>query len=175
MKINLIVSVVVSICVAASCNTKKDVSTEVVKKTSFFDTKGMDSTIKPGNDFFSYANGGWMKFTKIPDDQKGWGSFYALYEGNQKQLKGIIEDAAAHDDKIGSTKQKVGDYFISGMDTNAIEKKGMEPIKPLLSKIDAVKNTKDLIALLATLNAEGQGHDLFGFSVASDEKNSTKK
>lgn len=174
MRMSLIASVAVVICMAASCNTKKDTVTEIVKKTSFFDTKGMDSSIKPGNDFFSYANGGWMKLTKIPDDQRGWGSFYELYQNNQTILKDIIEEAASHGNKIGSIKQKVGDYYTSGMDTNVIEKKGMEPIKPLLAKIDAVKNTKELIALLAKLNADGQGHNLFGFYVAADDKNSAK-
>ncbi len=174
MRINLIVFVAVSICVAASCNTKKDASTEIVKKISFFDTKGMDSSIKPGNDFFSYANGGWMKLTKIPDDQRGWGTFYELYQNNQKILKGILEEAAAQADKIGSIKQKVGDYYTSGMDTDAIEKIGMDPINPLLAKIDAVKDYRQLIELLAKLNADGQGHDLFGFNVTSDEKNSSK-
>ncbi len=167
-----------AICASAvlftACNTKNASTTEPPKRTSFFDTKGMDSLTKPGDNFFTYANGAWIKTTAIPDDQSGWGSFYTLYEDNQKNLKGIIEDAAKSNAAAGSLEQKVGDYYASGMDTMAIEKKGMEPLKPLLARIDAVKDYKELIGLLAKLNAEGQGHNLFGFYVGADEKNSAK-
>jgi putative endopeptidase len=159
--------------VACNGNGKNDVA-QANKRTSFFDAKGMDSTLKPGDNFFNYANGKWMKTTKIPDDQSGWGSFYTLYEDNQKNLRSLIEDAAKNNGTAGSMEQKVGDYYTSGMDTNAIEKKAAEPIKPLLARIDAVKDYKELIALLAKLHAEGQGHDLFSFYVGADEKNSTK-
>jgi putative endopeptidase len=158
----------------AACNGNNASTTEAPKRTSFFDTKGMDSLVKPGDNFFTYANGGWMKTTVIPNDQSGWGSFYTLYEDNQKNLKGIIEDAAKSNGAAGSLEQKVGDFYTSGMDTLAIEKKGMEPLKPLLARIDAVKDYKELMILLAKLNAEGQGHDLFNFYVAGDEKNSAK-
>jgi putative endopeptidase len=159
--------------VACNGNGKNDAA-QANKRTSFFDAKGMDSTLKPGDNFFNYANGKWMKTTKIPDDQSGWGSFYTLYEDNQKNLRSLIEDAAKNNGTVGSMEQKVGDYYTSGMDTNAIEKKGAEPIKPLLARIDTVKDYKELIALLAKLHAEGQGHDLFSFYVGADEKNSTK-
>jgi putative endopeptidase len=157
-----------------ACNGNNASTTEAPKRTSFFDTKGMDSLSKPGDNFFTYANGGWMKTNSIPDDQSGWGSFYTLYEDNQKNLKTIIEAAAKSNSAAGSLEQKVGDFYSSGMDTVAIEKKGMEPLKPLLDRIDAVKNYNELIALLAKLNAEGQGHELLGFYVGADEKNSTK-
>ncbi len=168
----------VIICATAvlftACNGNKASTTDLPKRTSFFDTKGMDSLTKPGDNFFTYANGGWMKTTSIPDDQSGWGSFYTLYEDNQKNLKGIIEDAAKSNGALGSLEQKVGDFYTSGMDTVAIEKKGMEPLKPLLTRIDAVKDYKELIGLLAKLNAEGQDHKLLGFYVGADEKNSAK-
>jgi putative endopeptidase len=158
----------------AACNGNSASTIEAPKRTSFFDTKGMDSLTKPGDNFFTYANGGWMKTTSIPDDQSGWGSFYTLYEDNQKNLKGIIEDAAKSNGAAGSLEQKVGDFYTSGMDTVAIEKKGMEPLKPLLARIDAVKDYKELIGLLAKLHAEGQDHELLGFYVGADEKNSAK-
>jgi putative endopeptidase len=157
-----------------ACNGNNASISDVPKRTSFFDAKGMDSLTKPGDNFFTYANGGWMKTTTIPDDQSGWGSFYTLYEDNQKNLKGIIEDAAKSNGAAGSLEQKVGDFYTSGMDTVAIEKKGMEPLKPLLARIDAVKDYKELIGLLAKLNAEGQDHKLLGFYVGADEKNSDK-
>jgi putative endopeptidase len=161
----------IALLILSACNGNNN---DANKRVSFFDANGMDSTVKPGNNFFSYANGKWMKATTIPDDQSGWGSFYSLYEDNQKNLRSLIEDAAKNNGKLGSIEQKVGDYYTSGMDTNTIEKKGMEPIKPLLARIDAVKDYKELIALLAKFQAEGKGHDLFSFYVGADEKNSTK-
>lgn len=156
----------------ASCKSSSDSNQE--KRTVFFDRSGMDSTAKPGDDFFTFANGGWIKATKIPDDQSGWGSFYTLHEENQKKMKSILEEAAANKSAAkGSAEQKVGDYYASGMDTVALEKKGYEPLKPIMQKIAAIKDYKELVNLLAEGYADGDG-DLFGFYVGPDDKNSTR-
>ena len=153
---------------SCSTDTKKD------QRTQYFDTSGMDTTVKPGDNFFLYANGGWIKTNKIPDDQSGWGSFYTLYDENQKKLKEILEEASnKKDSPKGSANQKVGDYYASGMDTVAIEKRGFEPMKPMLKKIADVKNYKELLSLLAESYAAGEG-DLFGFYINTDDKNSSK-
>lgn len=144
------------------------------KRTVFFDSKGMDTAVTPGDNFFAYANGGWTKATKIPDDQSGWGSFYTLHEENQNKLKAILEEAASKKDAAkGSAEQKVGDYYASGMDTVELEKKGYEPLKPAMQKIAAVKDYKELVKLLAEGYADGDG-DMFGFYIGPDDKNSTK-
>jgi putative endopeptidase len=174
MKSLFLIVVGAAILFFAGCNDNAKNAANAEKRISFFDAKGMDSAVKPGDNFFNYANGSWMKTTVIPDDQSGWGSFYTLYEENQKKLRGILEGAAKSNSAAGTLEQKVGDYYASGMDTNAIEQKGMEPIKPLLARIDAVKDYKELMNLLAKLHAEGQGHELFSFYVGADEKNSTK-
>src|ERR1035437_4545798 len=88
---------------------------------AYFDKVGMDTTVSPGTNFFQYANGSWMKTAVIPDDQGGWGSFYTLYEENIQKLKSILEEAAKSKSTKGSTEQKVGDYYASGMDTIAID------------------------------------------------------
>ena len=142
-------------------------------RTSFFDVTGMDSAVKPGDNFFEYANGKWIKTNKIPDDQSGWGSFYTLYEENQKKLKSLIEEAAKKDASKGTIEQKVGDYYFSGMDTLTIEKKGYEPLKPMLQKIEGAKDYKALVSIIAEGYKTGEG-DLFGFFIGPDEKNSTK-
>lgn len=153
-----------------SCNQKSDTN----QRAQYFDTAGMDSTVKPGDNFFLYANGGWIKTNKIPDDQSGWGSFYTLYDENQKKLKAILEEASAKKDAPkGSAEQKVGDYYASGMDTMAIEKKGYEPLKPMLGKIAAVKDYKELVSLVAASYAAGDG-DMFGFYINTDDKNSSQ-
>jgi putative endopeptidase len=141
-------------------------------KGVYFDKSGMDTTVNPADDFFAFANGGFVKTAKIPDDQSGWGSFIILREENTKKLHSILEDAAANKDAAkGSNEQKAGDYYASGMDTATIEKKGYEPLKPMLAKIDAVKDYKELMNLLADATKDGNG-DLIAWDVAGDQKNS---
>ncbi|HLY69369.1 MAG TPA: M13 family metallopeptidase [Puia sp.] len=142
-------------------------------KQVFIDKTGMNLTVKPGDDFYEYSNGIWFKRTRIPADQSGWGSFYKLYDDNLKKLKDLLTDLAAASNTKGSLEQKSGDFYASGMDTDAIEKKGYEPLKPWLQKIDAVRDYKELMNLLAAGFATGNG-DLLGFSVSPDEKNSVK-
>jgi putative endopeptidase len=155
-----------------SCNNaNKDAAAN--NRSSFFDTKGMDSSIKPQDDFFSYANGTWMKNTKIPDDQSGWGSFYTLYEDNLKNLKGLLENASKQSNSAGSMEQKLADYYTSGMDTVAIEKLGATPLKPMLEKIDGIKDYKELMQYVADANAIGDNDGLLSLYVGADEKNST--
>ncbi|MBX9733928.1 MAG: M13 family metallopeptidase, partial [Chitinophagaceae bacterium] len=139
---------------------------------SYFDKAGMDTTVQPGDNFFMYANGTWIKNAKIPDDQSGWGSFYTLYDENLSKLKTILEETSAKTNHAkGSAAQKVGDFYASGMDTMGIEKKGYEPLKPMLAKIDAVKDYKELQTLLAEAETSGEG-SLFSYYVGADEKNS---
>ncbi len=141
---------------------------------SYFDASGMDTTVHPGDNFFQYANGTWVKNSVIPDDQSGWGSFFTLYDENLKKMRTILDELSVKTDhKPGSNEQKVGDFYASGMDTAAIEKAGYEPLKPMLAKIDAVKDYKELISLLASSYAEGDG-DLLGIYIGADERNSTK-
>jgi putative endopeptidase len=172
MKIVSTIAFAASLFLIQSCS-NADKTAAPNARTVFFDKSGMDTTIKPGDNFFLYANGAWMKTTTIPDDQSGWGSFYTLYEDNQKNLKGILEDALKANSAKGNLEQKVGDYYASGMDTMAIEKVGAEPLKPMLAKIDAVKDYKELMNLVAESNAAGEGF-LIGFYVTADEKNSTQ-
>lgn len=159
----------------ASCNTgdKTSIQTTDTARTVFFDKTGMDTTVKPGDNFYNYANGGWVKTAVIPDDQSGWGGFYTLYEDNLKKLRGILEDASKSNAAAGTIEQKTGDYYAAGMDTVAIEKKGAAPLKDMLAKIDAVKDYKELMNLIAESNAAGW-NDLMGFYVGQDDKISTK-
>ncbi len=152
-----------------ACNNKSKES----KRTVFFDKSGMDTTIKPGDNFFLYANGAWLKRTKIPASETGWGTFYILRDSNEANIHRILEDAALHDDTAGSIDQKVGDLYKSGLDTVAIDKLGYGPVKPLLAKITAVKDYKDLVKLAADGFKTGDGF-LFGFYIYPDDKISTK-
>lgn len=156
-----------------SCNSGKETESDVAERTVFLDTAGMDKSVSPGENFFLYANGKWMKETEIPASLTGWGSFYTLNEDNQKNLRKILEDAATEKNTSNSPGQKVADLYVSGMDTLAIEKLGYDPVKPLLSKIDAVKDYKQLVSLAADGYKDGEGF-LFRMYVGPDDRISTK-
>jgi len=156
-----------------ACQKNNDADTSSTpKRTVFFDKSGMDTTVRPGNDFFTYANGTWVKNTKIPDDQTGWGSFNTLYDENLKKTKVILEKAAAADAKAGSVEQKVGDFYASGMDTARIESLGYEPLKPELAKITALTDYKGVLNYLATSKSDPGGR-LIGFYVGADDRQSS--
>lgn len=157
----------------SACTQQPDKSAEVPKRTVFFDKTAMDTTVKPGDNFFDYANGTWLKKTAIPGSETGWGEFNILYNRNQDHIHEILNDLAKHENDKGSKEQKVADLFSSGMDTVTIDKLGYTPIKPDLDKISALKDYKQLVAYAADSFKEGDGY-LFGFYVAPDDKNSEK-
>lgn len=173
MKKNLFLPAAAILLFTACQNDKNHQAAETDQRTVFFDTAGMDSTVKPGDNFFLYANGKWMKNAKIPQTETGWGSFYTLYNDNLKNLRTILENAAKSNVTKGSNEQKVGDFYASGMDSLTIEKLGVIPVKPLLARIDGIKNDEDLINFVSEGFKNGQG-DLFGFGVDPDDKMSSK-
>ena len=168
MKHSLIPFATFALIIGQSCQNKTDSESN---QKSYFDVSGMDTSIKPGDNFYDYVNGTWLKKTSIPDDQSAWGSFYTLYEENLIKLKGILEEAAASTPEKGSLAQKVGDYYASGMDTLALEKLGAEPLKPALAEIDAVSDYHSLMKLIGKFAANGENY-LFGYWVGADDKNS---
>jgi putative endopeptidase len=134
--------------------------------------KATDSTVNAGDDFYQYINKAWLDTAKIPEDLPISGGFATLSVQNQQKLRGILEELAAKPALAkGSNEQKVGDLYASGMDTDAINALGYKPLLPVLERIDAVKNYKQLLLLIAHLYKEGNGQ-LLGFSVAPDLKNS---
>ncbi|MDX1939258.1 MAG: M13 family metallopeptidase N-terminal domain-containing protein, partial [Saprospiraceae bacterium] len=145
--------------------------TETTPFTETLDLSGRDTTMRPQDDFFSYANGNWVKNTEIPSDQSGWGSFYILGEENQKKTKTILEEAAAANAAKGSIQQKVGDFYASAMDTAKIEQLGYDPIKGELAKVDAIQNVQQMFDFLAT-QEYNRGGALFGMAVFADDKRS---
>ena len=139
------------------------------KRTVFFEKSGMDTTVRPGDNFFLYANGKWFKKATIPASESEWGSFVTLDNDNVKNLHQILDEVSSKNNDPGSKEQKVGDLFKSGMDTISIEKLSYEPVKPLLAKINAVKDYKELVSLAADGFKDGDGF-LFGFYVSPDDK-----
>jgi putative endopeptidase len=119
------------------------------------DKAAMDASVMPGNDFYGYANGTWMKTTVIPDDQARWGSFNILALQAQERLRGIIEDAAKTNSPAGSEARKIGDYYATLMDEAGRSAKGITPLKPELAAIDAIADKTALATALGkTLRAD---------------------
>jgi len=132
----------------------------------------MDTTAKPGEDFYQFATGGWRKANPIPATEGSWGSFDKLGKANRVMVQGILKDAA--EDKIeGKEAQMVGDFYKSGMDSAGREKLGMTPIKPLLDRIAAIKTKEELKALFVTRAKEGSFFP-FGMYVGQDDRQSTQ-
>jgi putative endopeptidase len=138
----------------------------------FFDKAGMDTSVKAGEDFFLYANGTWMKNTKIPPSLSYWGSFWTIYDENLKKLRQLEENADHQHAPAGSDEQQVGDLYASGMDTASIDRLGYEPVKPLLSAINEAKNSRELLNVAAD-NYQFGYKLLFNFYVGPDPKNSS--
>jgi putative endopeptidase len=141
-------------------------------KRKFIDATNMNATARPQDDFYEYANGAWLAKTPIPSTESRWGSFNELQEFNQNALKSICTELAAKSGEKGSLSQKVGDFYAVGMDSAAIEKTGIAPLKPYLARIDAVKNFAGLLDEIALEYTEGS-NALFGLGVGVDAKNSS--
>lgn len=106
--------------------------------------QNMDRSVTPGNDFYDYANGDWIKRTEIPPDRAGIGVFTKLSDLANKRTAAIIEDASKSNAPAGSDNRKIADLYNSYMNEEAIEKHGLEPLKPHLKAIADIKDTKQL-------------------------------
>ena len=111
-----------------------------------YDTSAMNSSVKPGDDFWSYVNGTWDKNTAIAADRASAGPFVTLSDGAERDVRQIVEGLASdpNRDHLG---QQIGDYYASFVDTNAIEAAGTAPLKPYLAEINGVKTREQLLSL----------------------------
>src|SRR5712675_538130 len=116
--------------------------------TPSLDIPSMDKSADPCVDFYQYTCGGWMKSNPIPPDQAAWSVYGKLTVDNQRFLWGILDDVAKKTTGRNATQQKIGDYFGACMDEAAVEKLGIDPLKPGLAEIAALKSKKDLATLI---------------------------
>jgi putative endopeptidase len=118
------------------------------KETHGIQVQNLDHSVKPGNDFYLYANGNWIKRTEIPPDRAAVGVFSMLADKANQQTVGIIEEVAKESASAGSNSRKIADLYGSYMNEELIEKKGLEPIKPHLAAILAIKDKHELARAL---------------------------
>ena len=134
----------------------------------------MDKNVKPGNDFFRFVNGTWYDKTDIPADKTRWGSFDELRQNTDKDALAILKEAAA-DKKLNpkSDQAKSVSVYQTYMDTISRSKLGINPIKPSLAKINAIKTIQDVNNLLIEMEPIG-GIGFYGVGVGADAKDSNK-
>ena len=137
-------------------------------------TGHIDSSIAPGKNFFLFANNNWFKQHPIPSSEKSNGIFRTIEDTVNESIRKICESSVT-DTKSGkgSNKQKIGDFYFSGMDTVSIEKTGYSTLTEEFVKIDAIKNIPELLNEVANLHTL-EVSTMFGFFVTQDEKNSSK-
>ncbi|MGN6540052.1 MAG: M13 family metallopeptidase [Ginsengibacter sp.] len=135
----------------------------------YIDKSNMDFNVKPGDNFYLYANGNWLKNNPVPASKTRWGTFDVLRFNSAERLRGLAEAAAAHPEK-DSVSQRVGDFYASGMDTAAIDKLGYTPIKAELQNLADISTKQQALNQIAILRTEGLGSPLFRFSVGQDDK-----
>ncbi|HYH99760.1 M13 family metallopeptidase [Hyalangium sp.] len=138
------------------------------------EVKNFDTSVRPQDDFYQYVNGTWVKTTQMPPDRPRYGTFIELLDKSEAALKGIIEEAAATKDrKQGTDDQKVGDLYLSFMDTQRIESLGLEPIRADLKRVAALKGANEYPEVFAELYRKGVQTPMALF-VGQDAKQSTR-
>lgn len=143
------------------------------KNFKFIDPANMDLSVKPGDNFYLYANGNWIKNNPVPASKTRWGSFDALRQTSLDRLKLLVEDAEKNTSK-NSLYQRVGDLYAAAMDSVALDKLGYAPIKTELDSLNAITSYDEVLHEIETLRTYGIGGVLFNFSVRQDDKNVTQ-
>ena len=131
-----------------------------------YNSAAMDSSVKPGDDFFDYVNGSWFKKADIAPDRTFVGIDSVLNDQIDKDVRAIIEDSAKNPAQYGEIGQQVGDFYASWMDQAAVEARGLAPAKPYLDRIDAVKDRSGLYTLFGTVGYDSP----IGVGIGSDPK-----
>lgn len=163
-------SLILLVCL--SCKNDKATNNEkdLVIVPVVFD--GIDTAIKPGDDFFNHVNKNWFKNAVIADDQVGVGAYRFLNIPQQELLKNILEEVSKEEHPKGSIEQMVGDFYASGMDTTSINQRGIEPIQSILDRIEAITDIAIMTDFVATQIKSGD-YSMFAPYISPDQKNSS--
>lgn len=157
--------IVVALLALSACQTH-------TPEKKFVAIRGIDSAIKPGDNFFLYVNGIWLDSAKIPPTQAGTGAYMFMNYPQRIRLEGILDSVSQSNNAAGSIEQKVGDFYASGLDTAAINRRGYDPIKPILASIDTIRNIPSLMKFVAG-ESKVYNTSIVDFYVGPDDKNSS--
>ena len=133
-----------------------------------YDRANMNLSVNPGDDFVEYATGTFIKNNPLRPDQTSNGSFVDLYELNQKQINELILQFAHNPQEKGSLGQKIGTLYNQMMDSVGRDKKGYEPIKPLLERVRAIKDRKEYVRVCSDIDRKGGSTLMLGLGVGAD-------
>lgn len=132
---------------------------------------GIDSSRNPGDNFFLYANAKWYDTATIPATQAGVGAYSFLNYPQRIRMQSILDSVSKLNNTPGSIEQKVGDFYAAGMDTVTIEKRGYQPIQPILNRIDSITDVQNMMKFISEEQKEYNSL-LIGFGISPDDKNS---
>lgn len=150
-------------------------ATGALAQTSGLKLENMDLSVNPGDDFYEYACGGWMKNNPLKPEYARFGSFNTLDELNNERIREIIETMAGQKNVKGSIAQKVGDLYTMYMDSVRQNKEGVKPLLKDLKRVEAVKDKKQYVSLVNKMNSEGVSFgELWGYYIDADMMESTK-
>ena len=164
MKLNVFLSTALVVLLVA-CKTQTDMA------GPDFLVKNIDTGVSPGNDFFAFANGGWIKNNPIPASESSWGVGQLVQDDIYTRLRSINERAAKESAAEGTISQKIGDFWQTGMDSTAADKQGLQGLQTDLTTISQIANPEQLVAVIASMHKKGMGV-AFSDGVSQDDKNS---
>ncbi len=169
MKHSFVILGIAGLLLQACAGTKNENKTSA-NSYQTIDVTALDRTIKPADDFFTFANGTWVAKTEIPASESRWGSFNELEQQNNIKLKAILNEAVANPGAKGSQNQLLGAYYKSFTDMQKRDQLGIAPLKEDLQKIENLQNTAQIQGLLSSFHKDGIG-TLFGYGIGQDLKN----
>ena len=141
--------------------------------SSGLDQTDFDTSVRPGDDFYGYACGGWMKKNPLPAAYSRYGSFDQLQENNDKRINGILAELQANTYEVGTIEQKLSDLYKLAMDSVRRNQEGVSPVMPLIKKLEAAKTKQQLLDILLERAPYG-GSQFYYAGLGADDKNATQ-
>ena len=170
MKKIKLLSILLAVITLASCgNTVEKKDTTMANNS--INIADMDTSVNAGDNFFEYANGGWMKNNPVPSDKTQYGSFTVLYDNNQKKLKSLVDGLINGNEEKNDDAKKIAAIFKTGMDTVAIDKDGFSPLKSELAEINNISTKEQFMNVVAKMHTHYIS-SLFDIHAMPDDKNS---